>query len=195
MVLAERRACWEKHLKCNKHNSSTWRGNNFYACMIFPFPFFFLGYYLFLEAQSFFSSYALLLLLETDIVHRIVLLARDWSERLTWLNITWEYPSDTRPDKCPCMFPLQLEAIVYILSHQKEGYYDLVYTTQVSAFRARWLASLEVISQILFTSEKPIRKTKWLPVSNKVTLWSASYSACVVYKYPPLFTSTSVNNC
>ena len=51
-------------------------------------------------------------------------------------------------------------------------------------------------------------------LSNKVTLWAASYSACVVYtktiihlsvgesgaasrlsKYPPLFTSTSVNNC
>ena len=32
----------------------------------------------------------------------------------------------------------------------------LVYTTQVdSAFRARWLASSEVISQVLFTSEQP----------------------------------------
>ena len=47
MVLAERRARCEKHLKCNKHNSSTWRGNNFYALI------FFLGYYLFLEAHSF----------------------------------------------------------------------------------------------------------------------------------------------
>jgi len=45
----------------------------------------------------------------------------------------------------------------------------LVYTTQVnSAFRARWFASSEVISQVLFTSEQS--KTKWLPVSNKVTL-------------------------
>ena len=35
-------------------------------------------------------------------------------------------------------------------------YYVLVYTTQVnSAFRARWLASSEVISQVLFTSEQP----------------------------------------
>jgi len=34
-----------------------------------------------------------------------------------------------------------------------------------------------VISQVLFTPEQ---LKKWLPVSNKVTLWSASYSACVV---------------
>ena len=34
--------------------------------------------------------------------------------------------------------------------------YTLVYTTQVnSTFRARWLASSEVISQVLFTSEQP----------------------------------------
>ena len=34
----------------------------------------------------------------------------------------------------------------------------LVYTTQVnSAFRARWLANSEVISQVLFTSEQPKR--------------------------------------
>ena len=32
----------------------------------------------------------------------------------------------------------------------------LVYTTQLrSTFRARWLASSEVISQVLFTSEQP----------------------------------------
>ena len=39
---------------------------------------------------------------------------------------------------------------------QNKSYLYLVYTTQVnSAFRARWLASSEVISQILFTSEQP----------------------------------------
>ena len=38
-----------------------------------------------------------------------------------------------------------------------------------SAFRAHWLASLEVISQVLFTSEQ-LKKTKWVPVSIKVTL-------------------------
>ena len=36
------------------------------------------------------------------------------------------------------------------------AYLILVYTTQVnSTFRARWLASSEVISQVLFTSEQP----------------------------------------
>ena len=35
-------------------------------------------------------------------------------------------------------------------------YLLLVYTTQVNSnFRARWLASSEVISQVLFTSEQP----------------------------------------
>ena len=38
----------------------------------------------------------------------------------------------------------------------KYKYLSLVYTTQVnSTFRARWLASWEVISQVLFTSEQP----------------------------------------
>ena len=78
-----------------------------------------------------------------------------------------------------------------------------------STFRARWLASSEVISQVLFTSEKP-KKNKMAFVAiiiftNKVTLWAASYSAKTIIhlsvaasrlgKYPPLFTSTSVNNC
>ena len=37
-----------------------------------------------------------------------------------------------------------------------DKYPNLVYTTQVnSTFRARWLASSEVISQVLFTSEQP----------------------------------------
>ena len=52
-----------------------------------------------------------------------------------------------------------------------------------SAFRARWLASSEVISQVLFTSEQP-KKNKMAFVvilSQKVAFWAASYSACVVY--------------
>ena len=61
----------------------------------------------------------------------------------------------------------------------------LVYTTQVnSTFRARWLASSEVISQVLFTSEQPTKnKLAFAGVifTNKVALWAASYSACVVY--------------
>ena len=62
---------------------------------------------------------------------------------------------------------------------------NLVYTTQVnSTFRARWLASSEVISQVLFTSEKPRKKQNGFCryiITNKDTLWAASYSACVVY--------------
>ena len=53
-----------------------------------------------------------------------------------------------------------------------------------STFRARWLASLEVISQVLFTAEQP-KKNKMafigIIVTNKVTPLAASYSACVVY--------------
>ena len=46
------------------------------------------------------------------------------------------------------------------------------------------MASSEVISQVLFTSEQP-KKNKMAffryIFKNKVTLWAASYSACVVY--------------
>ena len=70
----------------------------------------------------------------------------------------------------------------------------LVYTTKVnSTFRARWLASSEVISQVLFTSGPP-KKNKMAfdgILSQLVTLWSASYSACW-YILKQLFTSVSV---
>ena len=64
-------------------------------------------------------------------------------------------------------------------------YCNLVYTTQVnSSFRVHLLASSGVISQVLFTSEQP-KKNKMAVISifftNKVSIWSASYSACVVY--------------
>ena len=50
-------------------------------------------------------------------------------------------------------------------------YYKLVYTTQVnSAFRARWLASSEVISQVLFTSEQPNKKQNGFPFQIKLIL-------------------------
>ena len=55
-----------------------------------------------------------------------------------------------------------------------------------STFRAHWLASSEVISQVLFTSEQPKEnKLAFVGihciVTNKVTRWATSYSACVVY--------------
>ena len=58
-------------------------------------------------------------------------------------------------------------------------------TTQVnSAFRVRWLASSEIISQLLYhlraAEEKQNGFCRYI-VTTKVTLWAASYSACVVY--------------
>ena len=53
-----------------------------------------------------------------------------------------------------------------------------------STFRARFLASSEVISQVLFhlraAEEKQNGFGRYI-VTNKVTLWSARYSACVVH--------------
>ena len=68
----------------------------------------------------------------------------------------------------------------------KTGEYPrLVYTTQVnSTFRARWLASSDVISQALFTSEQPTKNKNGLRryiVTNTAALWAAGYSARVVY--------------
>ena len=101
-------------------------------------------------------------------------------------------------------------------------YLLLVYTTQVSsAFRARWSASSEVISQVLFNSEQPKEnKMAFLAVFWQIKLlfgplviqlvWyilkqlftSVSVKVVDIYlaasqlgKYPPLFTSISVNNC
>ena len=97
--------------------------------------------------------------------------------------------------------------------------FSIQYTTQVnSTFRARWLASSEVISQVLTihlrASEEKQNVFCLYIVTDKVSLRSASNWACVVYtetiihlsqcrwkwwiftspwqlgKYPPLFTTT-----
>ena len=63
-----------------------------------------------------------------------------------------------------------------------------------STFRARRLASSEVISQVLFTSEQAKKKQNGFCryiVTDKVTLWAASYWACVVI-LKQLFTSVLV---
>ena len=85
-----------------------------------------------------------------------------------------------------------------------------------STFHVHWLASSEVSLQAANKKQNGFRR---YIVTNKVALWAASYSACVVYtktinlftsvlvkvadtftlprrlgKYPPLFTSTPVNN-
>ena len=90
-----------------------------------------------------------------------------------------------------------------------------------STFRARWLASSEVISQVLFTSGQPKEnKMAFVAIFSQIKLlfgplviqlvWYilkqlfTSVSVKVVHIYlaasrlgkcPPLFTSTSVNNC
>ena len=62
----------------------------------------------------------------------------------------------------------------------------LVYTTQMnSTFRARWLASSEVISQVrtihLRAAEEKQNGFCRYIVANKVAFWAASYAACVVF--------------
>ena len=71
----------------------------------------------------------------------------------------------------------------------------LVYTTQVnSTFCARWLASSEVFSQVLFTSEQP-KKNKMAFVgifSQKKLLFGLLVIQLVWYILKQLFTSVSV---
>ena len=64
-------------------------------------------------------------------------------------------------------------------------FWKYLYTTQVnSTFRTRWLASSEVISQVLFTSEQPKEnKMAFVAIFSQIkfTIWAANYPACVVY--------------
>ena len=58
------------------------------------------------------------------------------------------------------------------------------YTTQVnSTFRACWLASSQVISQVLVTWAEKEKENGFCQyiVTNNIALWSTSYSACVVF--------------
>ena len=91
------------------------------------------------------------------IIHQIFSFARDWSEQVTWPNI------------------LQL----------KLGNIRDLYTTQVnSTLRALWLASSDVISQVLFTSEQRKKdKMAFVAIFSQIKLLfgAASNSACVVY--------------
>ena len=90
-----------------------------------------------------------------------------------------------------------------------------------SAFRERWLASSEVISLVLFTSEQPEKnKMAFVAIFSQIKLlfgplviqlvWyilkqlftSVSVKVVHIYlaasrlgEYPPLFTSSPVNNC
>ena len=65
-------------------------------------------------------------------------------------------------------------------------YFKLVYTTHGNTmFRATWLASLEVLSQVLFShlraAEEKQNGFSLYIVTDKVVPWATSYSACVVY--------------
>ena len=71
----------------------------------------------------------------------------------------------------------------------------LVYTTQVdSTFRVRWLARLEVISQVLFTSEQPKKnKIAFASILSQIKLlfwWLVIQLVWYILKR--LFTSVSV---
>ena len=74
-------------------------------------------------------------------------------------------------------------------------YLLLVYTTQVnSTFRARWLASSEVISQVLFTSEQPKKKMAFVAIFSQIKLlFGPLVIQLVWYILKQLFTSVSVN--
>ena len=75
------------------------------------------------------------------------------------------------------------------------GYSYLVYTTKVNdTFRARWLASSEVISQVLFTSEQPKKnKMAFVGILSQINLlFGPLVIQLVCYILKQLFTSVSV---
>ena len=70
-----------------------------------------------------------------------------------------------------------------------------IYTTQVNCtFRARWLASSEVISQVLFTSEQPKKnKMAFVGIFSQIKLlFGPLVIQLVWYILKQLFTSVSV---
>ena len=88
-------------------------------------------------------------------------------------------------------------------------YPSLAYTTQVnSTFRTRWLASLEVISQVLFTSEQPKKnKMAFVGILSLIKLLFGPLVIQLVWYLlvktiihlsvgeSGVYTSASVNNC
>ena len=84
----------------------------------------------------------------------------------------------------------QLILLVFFL---KKNYRWYIPHKWIVLFTRCWLASWEVIIQIPFTSGQ-LKKKKWLYiVTNKVTLRSASYTACVVYTKTIIHLSVSEN--
>ena len=78
---------------------------------------------------------------------------------------------------------------------EESSYRKLVYTTQVnSTFRACWLASSEVISQVLLTSEQPKKNIMAFvgTFSQMKLLFGPLVIQLVWYILKQLFTSVSV---
>ena len=78
-----------------------------------------------------------------------------------------------------------------------DWYWYLVYTTQVnSTFHTHWLASLEVISQVLFMSKQPKKnKVAFVSILSQIKLlFGPLVIQPVWYILKQLFTSVSVNN-
>ena len=74
-------------------------------------------------------------------------------------------------------------------------FWKYLYTTQVnSTFRTRWLASSEVISQVLFTSEQPKKnKMAFVAIFSQIKLlFGPLIIQLALYILKQLFTSVSV---
>ena len=87
------------------------------------------------------------------------------------------------------------EILQPLLTAYPKVYFILVYTTQVNnTFRARWLASPEVISQVLFTSEQPKKsKMAFVAIFSQIKLLFGTLVIQLVwYMLKQLFTSVSV---
>ena len=98
-------------------------------------------------------------------------------------------------NKCYSLQCISTSNWSHYLDKKVAEYTVLVYTTQVnSTFRARWLASLEVISQVLFTSEQPKKnKMAFVAIFPQIKLLFGSLIIQLVwYILKQLFTSVSV---
>ena len=99
---------------------------------------------------------------------------------------------DDSNNKATCSFTVHLKSKCITLF---SWYTLLVYTTQVnSTFRARWLASLEVIDQVLFTSEQPKEnKMAFVAIFSQIKLpFGRLIIQLMWYILKQLFTSVSV---
>ena len=122
-------------------------------------PFHSLGLVLFVELKLFQSPPWIYLQKDTAVVVPIgtpwVWSFFHWTQMRSLLGLHQAFPLDSvwgLEDQC-CETSHML--CILILFPPLVVYLCLVYTTQInSAFRARWLARSEVISQVLFTSER-----------------------------------------